>query len=45
MGVYNWAIKENFFTIRNEYQKESKFIQRFTCASMEHFHFEDGKLI
>ncbi|CAA7391639.1 DUF7710 domain-containing protein [Chryseobacterium fistulae] len=44
MGVYDWAIKEDFFTIKNEYQKESKFIQRFICASMEHFHFEDGSL-
>lgn len=44
IGIYDWAIKEDFFTVKNEHQKQSKFIQRFTCASMEHFHFEDGKL-
>lgn len=44
IGIYDWAIKEDFFTIKNDYQKESEFIQRFTCASIEHFHFEDGKL-
>ncbi|RZJ50569.1 MAG: hypothetical protein EOO19_02895 [Chryseobacterium sp.] len=45
IGIYDWAIQEDFFSVKNEYQKESKFIQRFSCASMEHFHFEDGKVI
>lgn len=45
IGIYDWAVQEDFFTIKNEYQKEPKFIQRFTCASMEHFHFENGKLV
>jgi hypothetical protein len=44
IGIYDWAIEKDFFTIKNEYQKESKFIQRFTSASMEHFHFENGNL-
>lgn len=34
---YDWAIEKDFFTIKNEHQKEAKFIQRFTCASMKHF--------
>lgn len=45
IGIYDWAVQEDFFTIKNEYQKEPKFIQRFTCASMEYFHFKNGKLV
>lgn len=44
MGIYDWAVKEDLFSIKRQYQKESAFIQTFTCASMEHFHFENGKL-
>lgn len=44
-GLYDWAIHENFCIIKNDYQKESKFIQRFTCASMDHFHFEKGERV
>jgi hypothetical protein len=45
IGLYNWAIKKDFFFIKNEYQKGAKFIQKFTCGSMEHFHFENGELM
>lgn len=45
IGLYDWAIKEDFFTVKNDYQKEPKFIQKFTCASMEHFHFKEGVLV
>ena len=45
IGLYDWAIAKDFFTVKNDYQKESRFIQRFTCASMEHFHYENGELI
>ncbi len=44
-GLYDWAINENFFTVKKDHQKEAKFIQRFTCASLEHFHFEKGEEI
>lgn len=42
-GLYDWAIQEDLFKVKNDYQKDSKFIQRFTCASSDHFHFEEGK--
>lgn len=44
MGLYDWAIKENFFTVNKEYQKEADFIERFTSASLEHFHFENDTM-
>lgn len=40
--LYDWAIQEDFFKPSKEYQKESKFIQNFTCASIDHWHFEEG---
>ncbi|MDR6923723.1 hypothetical protein [Chryseobacterium sp. 2987] len=43
IGLYDWAVQKDFFTVENEYQKGSEFVQRFTCASMEHLHFENGK--
>lgn len=43
ISVFDWAIKKEFFKVKNEYQKTPEFIQNFTCASMEHIHFENGK--
>ncbi len=42
VGLYDWAIENEYFEVKNEYQKEAKFIEKFTCASIEHIHFEDG---
>ncbi len=43
IGLYDWAISEGYFKPKNDYQREAKFIQRFTSASVEHWHFEGGK--
>jgi len=43
IGLYDWAIENDFFTPKKDYHKESRFIESFTCASMEHWHFEKGK--
>ncbi|MCY0969092.1 DUF7710 domain-containing protein [Chryseobacterium wangxinyae] len=45
IGIYDWAIQKDFFSVKNEYQKEPRFIERFSCASIEHFHFKNGKVI
>ena len=42
MGVYEWAIEHGNFKATHDYQKEPKFIQKFTSASLKHYHFEDG---
>ncbi|GKW24778.1 hypothetical protein PEC311524_23720 [Pectobacterium carotovorum subsp. carotovorum] len=41
-GVYDWAIENNFFCATEDKHKTPSFIGGFTCASMEHLHFEDG---
>lgn len=44
ISLYDWAISEGYFEPKNDYQREAKFIQRFTSASVEHWHFESGNL-
>ena len=43
-GVYNWSINNGYFKVKKEEQKSPDFIQRFTTASQEHYHYEDGGL-
>ncbi len=45
ISLYDWAIQKEFFKPKRDYQKEAKFIQSFSCASMEHWHFEDGEKV
>lgn len=44
VGVYEWAISHNLFEPKREHESSSEFIQRFTSASQEHYHFEEGRL-
>lgn len=44
IGLYDWAIENKYFEVKKEYQKEAKFIEKFTCASVEHLHFENGEV-
>ena len=44
VGLYDWAIEKGYFDVKKDYQKESKFVEKFTCASINHFHFEEGKI-
>jgi hypothetical protein len=41
-GVYDWALQSGFFRPKNEEQQTAAFIQIFSSASQEHFHYEDG---
>ena len=43
-GVYEWAIKSEFFTPTKSKEKSPEFIQKFSCAQQKHFHFENGVL-
>ena len=43
VGVYEWAIEKDFFRPKREDQKSAEFIGRFSSASIEHYHFEDGE--
>lgn len=42
-GVYDWAIKKSFFRPTEDKHSSSSFIGSFTCAAMDHLHFEDGE--
>ena len=41
-GVYDWAIDGQYFKPQREYQHSPRFIGRFTSASQEHEHYENG---
>lgn len=41
LSVYDWAIKNDLFKPKKAEHVEPKFIQKFTSASQEHYHFEN----
>ncbi len=43
VGVYDWATQNGLFTAKKDHETSTKFIQRFTTTSQEHYHFENGK--
>jgi hypothetical protein len=42
VGVYDWAVGNGLFTPKADKQHSPEFIGRFTTASQEHYHFENG---
>ncbi len=42
-GVYEWAITNGLFEPAKELEHSSDFIGRFTSASQEHYHYENGE--
>jgi hypothetical protein len=42
-GAYDWAIAEGIFRPSRPHQTSPEFIGRFTSASMNHHHYEDGR--
>lgn len=43
-GVYEWAIDNKVFEPRKDHESSPEFIQSFTCAAQEHYHFENGEV-
>ena len=41
-GVYEWAVAKGHFTPKRDDQRTPEFIQRFSSASHEHYHYENG---
>lgn len=41
--VYDWIVQRGAFTPKHPSQTTPKFIQRFSSAYAEHYHYEDGK--
>lgn len=44
ISVYEWAIQNNYFFPKSDDKKSSKFIEKFSSAYLEHYHFTDGNL-
>jgi hypothetical protein len=42
VGVYDWAVDNGFFTPRNDEHHSPGFIQRFSSAYQEHYHYDEG---
>ncbi|BFO57070.1 hypothetical protein [Acidovorax sacchari] len=40
--VYEWAIENGHFNPKNEKERSPQFIGRFSSATQEHIHYEDG---
>jgi len=42
VGVYDWALANSYFSPEKDGHSSAEFIGRFTTASQEHYHYEDG---
>ena len=40
--IYEWAIAQGCFTPKREEQSSARFIQRFSSAYQEHYHYTSG---
>ena len=43
ISVYEWAIQNTSFKPKNLDQMEPRFIERFSSAYQEHYHYEAGQ--
>ncbi len=41
-GVYDWAIRNEYFRPSSPQQLAPAFIGRFSSAALEHHHYQDG---
>jgi hypothetical protein len=40
VSLYDWAIDAGIFKPKRDYHRDPEFIETFTCASAEHYHYE-----
>ena len=45
VGTYNWAVSVGHFTPTRDDQRSAEFIQRFSSATQEHYHYELGNAV
>lgn len=43
IGSYDWAVEKGYFKPQEPKHESPEFIGKFTSASQEHYHFEDGE--
>ncbi|CAN5466591.1 hypothetical protein BH10BAC2_BH10BAC2_23520 [soil metagenome] len=41
-SAYDWACENGLFQPKKEEHSEASFIQKFSSASQEHYHYENG---
>ena len=44
VGAFDWAVSAGHFTPQRDDQRSAEFIQRFSSASQEHYHYEHGNV-
>ncbi len=44
-SLYDYSIAQGWFTPKRDDQRSPEFITKFSCASAEHFHYEDGESV
>ena len=44
ISAYDWAIQENCFKQKKPEHYEASFIQRFSDASQEHYHYDSDEI-
>lgn len=42
IAVYDWAVQMGYFKPKSDSHSSIKFIERFSCASLEHYHYRSG---
>ncbi len=42
LSAYDWAVGRGYFVPRKEGHRSAEFIGKFTAASQEHYHYEEG---
>ncbi len=40
--IYEWTIARAYFKPAKDFQSSAKFIERFSSACQEHYHYESG---
>ena len=45
IGVFDQAVEQGTFSPKNDRQRSPDFIGRFSSASQDHYHYEDGHRI
>lgn len=41
-GTYEWAVSMGYFSPKREDKRSAEFIQQFSSAAQEHYHYENG---
>jgi len=43
VGAFDWAVQSGAFAPKRDDQLSAEFIERFSSASQEHYHYEHGE--